>query len=490
MREDDSVNSNVSQGGTMSYLRFGTYRYAAQCLLMFLSCGQITGCGLLAITDEASVYRREQAKTTNGELNACLKASATSSAWDQSSNESTKRPDCYMAAIAGSVRPLSSTLRNATAKPKITPGFLITAPAIPVDHDAEGERGNKTLTATELAQVPTAPEAVNQVAWMALLSKMSYRRFVDKEMRGDKPDSCTYKLDLHPLPRLYAGALTALPDGQNIMEQLRSGRISHWELWKPEGVGCVSVDGLFYETYVYRQFRQGDPTNSNGRITQAVVVFRGTENHRSQFAEDWGANGATAINVLSRQHQEVRRTLPELIKNIYEAAEGPIPIYATGHSLGGGLAQTAAYLRKEVTAAYVFNSSPATAWTILRSTLRKAPSDPLAMQVQDPNIIRVMQDDEALGLLRTFSNAANSTIRRTGRTDLVVDFPATRRALVEVGAIGGIKTVGGLHSITLLACNLAARVANSNKRKQWELSGSRARSGGTMPSRKGGAYCV
>lgn len=82
------------------------------------------------------------------------------------------------------------------------------------------------------------------------------------------------------------------------------------------------------------------------------------------------------------------------------------------------------------------------------------------LQNKDPAIIRVMQEDEALGFIRVFSNAANSTVRRTGRTDVALDFPSSRDVLAISEASGRWGTASALHSITLLACNLTARVAS------------------------------
>lgn len=139
-------------------------------------------------------------------------------------------------------------------------------------------------------------------------------------------------------------------------------------------------------------------------------------------------------------------------------ASGKFPVYTTGHSLGGGLAQLAAYLREEVTAAYTFNTSPATGWAILRAQYREDPKAPYVMQEQDPHIIRVTQEGEWLSIGRAFSNAANSTVRRSNRTDVYFDFPTTRDVIDATGNHGWGRMVVELHSIAMMACNLAARV--------------------------------
>lgn len=120
---------------------------------------------------------------------------------------------------------------------------------------------------------------------------------------------------------------------------------------------------------------------------QAVIVFRGTENDSGQLVDDWSANLASALfNSVPGQFKEV---------------EG-------------------------VRAAYAFNTSPVAGWAWLRTRQRLHPE---VMPVQDPQIIRVTQDNEALGGVRTYSNAANSMVRRFGRTDVIFDCPASRAVL-------------------------------------------------------------
>jgi pimeloyl-ACP methyl ester carboxylesterase len=112
-----------------------------------------------------------------------------------------------------------------------------------------------------------------------------------------------------------------------------------------------------------------------------------------------------------------------------------IPIYLTGHSLGGGLAQHIAYVAdKMVTATYAFDNSPTTNWSQLRDY----------EQARDPVIHRIFQEREVLERIR---NAAGKfTDIRYRRTEYAFDLVKTR----------GVEA----HSISNLTCGLAKLVKN------------------------------
>lgn len=403
--------------------------YAARGLVL-LMCVLLSGCGLFSVTREAELYRKKQAEDTAAELRDCMAKPSGGSPHDHRRDGETS-PDCYLALVDSSARLLRGTGRAA--------GGRSLAPS------REGG-GVAPRTAQELSQLDSAPDVIGEVAWMAMISNMVYHRFVKEEFRGGRPGACVYGLqDYDPLDRLNGAPSTTIGT-------------AHWERWEQLGLGCNATGGLFYETFVYRAAADDSRPGSRGKIVMAIVAFRGTENFKGQFDKDWGANLASTFNELPAQYAEVQRRLPDLVKALQDAAGHTIPIYATGHSLGGGLAQAAAYMRKEITAAYVFNTSPVTGWTTLSAQYRDDPAAPLVMQTQDPQVIRVLQDDEVLGLVRLVTNAANTTVRRYNRSDVYFDFPSTRKVIEVMGLGPGLAFDSELHSITLLACNLAARV--------------------------------
>jgi pimeloyl-ACP methyl ester carboxylesterase len=390
---------------------------------VLLCCIALGGCGLYAANREANRYRSDMAKTLKEEITNCSTSkSKQRHALDHRINASDD-PDCYSAYITGTSRALKEA-------PPPDPGMKSDPKA------AVGDVWSPQV----LAQPTSAAAVLGQVAWPAVLSKIVYRRYLGQASRG----SCGVDPEFDPLKRISEG----------------SKGPGDWEYWSDNGIGCRgSASGLFYETFVYRLRSPGTGTDAQsalrkGQITQAFIVFRGTENFKGQFWPDWSTNAAMALDIAPAQFKEVRSDLKSVIRGLQADSPG-VRIYTAGHSLGGSMAQLAAYLSKDVRIAYAFNSSPVSGWTWLRELQGK---DPKAIENDDPPIIRVMQEDELAGFLRFFSNAANSTVRRTGRTDIELDFPSSRDVLERSKSSSRIGARSSLHSITLLACNLAARV--------------------------------
>ena len=91
----------------------------------------------------------------------------------------------------------------------------------------------------------------------------------------------------------------------------------------------------------------------------AVLTFRGTDDKA-----DWAANARPAMSKRDRwdQYEQVRALTPALVMKL-DSVYGPgIRIFATGHSLGGGLAQHACYSSQRVEKVFAFNSSPLTGY--------------------------------------------------------------------------------------------------------------------------------
>jgi hypothetical protein len=119
---------------------------------------------------------------------------------------------------------------------------------------------------------------------------------------------------------------------------------------KPERSGCTEpLQGLGVQIWV----RQGS------ECRETVVAFRGTDRRSS---EDWISNLRWLLRLLPfyDQYQQVQDYTPEFIKAIEKEpcfVEGRTQIVAVGHSLGGGLAQQAAYMDRKIRQVYAFDPS-------------------------------------------------------------------------------------------------------------------------------------
>lgn len=258
----------------------------------------------------------------------------------------------------------------------------------------------------------------NQFAPMALFAQTAYRKDIknDKRRQGHGCDYLKKEVGYDAV----------------IKHQMPKSENGHWERSTEPG-SCVEEGGMFFETYIHK--------NKAEIVDQAVIAFRGTENYSIYESDhDWGANLSGFLPFMGREYERARDSALPLITKLHQnmGSDGkPIPIYLTGHSLGGGLAQYIAYLAdKMVKATYAFDTSPGTHWFQLREY----------EQAHDPVIYRVYQKREALSLIRNITTRLNIT--RYNRTDYAFD-------LVKAGAVGS-------HSINHLTCELAMLASSNN----------------------------
>ncbi|WP_054690765.1 lipase family protein [Desulfosarcina cetonica] len=145
----------------------------------------------------------------------------------------------------------------------------------------------------------------------------------------DNLDSaCDYLSPEVPIPTF--GMPYLLPSDLSLPDEAE--QIGRWSRWRGSShiasEPCYDHNGLFYETYIYI---------SGSTIQEAVIAFRGTENTGSQFWHDWTTNLANFFGFEPKQYKIAAEKIPKVIEAL--KSENPkVEIYATGHSLGGGLA--------------------------------------------------------------------------------------------------------------------------------------------------------
>lgn len=260
-----------------------------------------------------------------------------------------------------------------------------------------------------IGETRTTPskEVANKFALMALFSKIVYRKELHPDVRKEK--GCAY-----------------LQESQSFnLGMPRGADGSGWSRWKGNAAAksCDDIDGLAYETYIHQ--------DRNGKTDEAVIAFRGTENYNTEeLFNDWSTNFAAALGTEPSQFKIAQERVPQIIEQLKLQFPG-IKIYATGHSLGGGLAQQAGYLSPDILEVFAFNPSPVTNWSFLQLNGK--------IKVQDPIIYRVYHWHEGLAYVRNVTSRFNS--RRFGRSDYEFFFQDEKPVAV--------------HEMGILACHLA-----------------------------------
>ncbi len=212
------------------------------------------------------------------------------------------------------------------------------------------------------------------------------------------------------------------------MPYSETGRWSRWKgNPKHASVPCYNQHGLFYETYVY--------TTNDGVLQEAVIAFRGTENTGSEIWYDWSTNLAATFGFEPDQYEIAKNNLPDMITALKHQSPN-IKIYATGHSLGGGLAQQAGYLSRDVLEVFTFNTTPITNWSSLALDGKVANKYPV--------IHRLYNGGEALGGIRSITTL----------------FTSARYHRHDIGIQVKSKELIAGHSMTLLSCHLACLISN------------------------------
>jgi hypothetical protein len=128
--------------------------------------------------------------------------------------------------------------------------------------------------------------------------------------------------------------------------------------------------------------------NTNRKPATALLVFRGTA-----IAADWYSNLRWVTLLIPRVedlYEKTTRITPQIVQDIRAQYGADTQIITAGHSLGGGLAQTAAYAAcGDIAIVFAFDPSPVTHHTV-RNTCTDQPQ----------YFYRVYERNEALSWVR------------------------------------------------------------------------------------------
>ena len=205
------------------------------------------------------------------------------------------------------------------------------------------------------------------------------------------------------------------------------------------------LNGLEY--HVWRRMQRG-------KCEEAVIAFRGSD---ANEIGDWLSNFRWFVGGrYFDQYDQVQKAVPGIIGAMYRRGCRPKMIVATGHSLGGGLAQHAAYADKRIGYVYAFDPSPVTAFFGVPLPVRNAATE-------DLGIDRIYEAGEVLSLPRYIASGVFPSSQCHPRVRIVRFNTVTAPSLVE------------RHRIRNLAAGLVALSAGSKRSDKGQLGFAHAR---------------
>jgi hypothetical protein len=136
---------------------------------------------------------------------------------------------------------------------------------------------------------------------------------------------------------------------------------------------------------------------TEGDLSTVAIVFRGTKAEDG----DWYSNARWLWKLISPSdwdhYDQLGMILHKVVASIKTSHKGGgrLDIVSTGHSLGGGQAQYAAYLQPEIKYVYTFDPSPVTCYYCVDKDTR-------SKNKQGVVIYRMFESGEGLSFVRKF----------------------------------------------------------------------------------------
>lgn len=146
----------------------------------------------------------------------------------------------------------------------------------------------------------------------------------------------------------------------------------------------IILKGLYFEVW-YTAGHNGNKI--------AAIVFRGT---RFTMWQDWYSNCRWLTKFIPGvfdHYRQINALAKKIVDSLKKELGSDIKIIAAGHSLGGGLAQHAAYSASDISDVFAFNPSPVTGFYSIPKSTRENNSEKL-------RILRIYEHGEILAYLR------------------------------------------------------------------------------------------
>jgi pimeloyl-ACP methyl ester carboxylesterase len=184
---------------------------------------------------------------------------------------------------------------------------------------------------------------------------------------------------------------------------------------------CKATDGL--EFHVWRRM--------DGGCREVAIAFRGTDRRDSG---DWQSNFRWFKRLEPRfdQYDQVREHMERIVQRVEDGGcrGAATRFVSVGHSLGGGLAQQAAYASPKIRYVYAFDPSPVTGFFDISELLREKHMHQLGVD-------RTYESGEILTLPRHIlenifpPEACNPSVR-TVRFNLLSGLPASQHNMQQL----------------------------------------------------------
>ncbi len=173
-----------------------------------------------------------------------------------------------------------------------------------------------------------------------------------------------------------------------ILEDVLQTILTDWELVPQTSLNQILLDDSKKKVFSGLKYHLWFSKSRD----EFLIVFRGT----TRSIGDWWANLRWVTRFIpgfADHYDIVRQGLPRLVEQVQSDYGAQVRITTTGHSLGGGLAQQAAYAASGIGSVYTFNTTPVTGYYEVDKAHRESNSKGL-------KIIRLFEHGEILAYLR------------------------------------------------------------------------------------------